>query len=117
MDIEFNKWLKSKNFNSNVETILRQIDKSLNTAAEDTRRGKTRISFGIDNSESFVILIWRANSIRLQVKAKYYLNYSAFGFVTPRIKEHGEKGFMELIITDSAELTEKLKKFLINGLH
>lgn len=32
----FNEWLKGKNFNSNVESILRKIDKGLSNEAGST---------------------------------------------------------------------------------
>lgn len=42
-NITFNEWLNSKNFNSNVESILRKIDKGLSNEAGSTFRGNERI--------------------------------------------------------------------------
>ena len=116
-NITLNDWLNGKNINSNVESILRIIDNALIDAAEDTRRGKGRISFGeLKPKKSLVILFWQANGVKLQVNANHYPDYSKFGFVTPRYKEHGEKGFMEYIITEASQLNEELIKFLTKGL-
>lgn len=117
-NITFNEWLKGKNFNSNVESILRNIDKALNSTAEDTFRGNERISFGQSNSKNLrsVIAIWESKGVKLQVKSDDYPDYSKFGFGTPGNKEHGEKGFMELKINDASQFDEELKKFLIKGL-
>ena len=113
----FNEWLKGKNFNSNVESILRIIDDALIDAAEDTRRGEGRISFGeIKPKKSLIILFWRSNSVNLQVKVNDYLDYSNYGFGKPGEKQHSEKGFMELRINDASQFDEKLKRFLIKGL-
>ena len=116
-NITFNEWLKGKNFNSNVESILRIIDHALIDAAEDTRRGKGRISFGeIKPEKSLIILFWRSNSVNLQVKAENYPEYSNYGFVMPSYKKHFDAGFMELRINDASQFDEKLKRFLIKGL-
>ena len=116
-NITFNDWLKDKNFNSNVESILRLIDNALNTTAQDVRRGKGRISFGeVKPKKSLVILFWQSNSVRIQVKAANYPDYSNFGFVEPGDKQHFKKGFMELKINDASQFNEELKKFLIKGL-
>ena len=113
----FNEWLKGKNFNSNVESIIRIIDDALIDAAVDTRRGEGRISFGeIKPKKSLIILFWRSNSVRIQVKAANYPDYSNFGFVEPGDKQHFNKGFMELKINDASQFNEELKKFLIKGL-
>ena len=117
-NITFNEWLKGKNFNSNVESILRIIDHALIDAAEDTRRGNERISFRQPNSNDLVsvIAIWQANDVKLQLKANDYPEYSNYGFVRPSYKKHFDAGFMELRINDASQFDEELKKFLINGL-
>ena len=116
-NVTFNEWLKGKNFNSNVENILGIIDDALIDAAEDTRRGKGRISFGeIKPKKSLIILFWRSNSVNLQVKVNDYPDYSNYGFGKPGEKQHSEKGFMELRINDASQFDEELKKFLIKGL-
>jgi len=116
-NITFNDWLKGKNFNSNVESILRVMDNALSTTAQDARRGKGRISFGeVKPKKSLVILFWQSNSVKIQVKAANYPNYSNFGFVEPGDKQHFNKGFMELKINDASQFDEKLKRFLIKGL-
>lgn len=117
MSNDYNAWRKNKNFKSKVEVILRKFDEALSGTAEETRRGRERISFGeINPKKSLVILIWLAKSVKVQVNTKYYSGYSRFGFVAPGIKEHGEKGFMELRINDALQFNEELKNFLIKGL-
>lgn len=117
MSNDYNKWLKSKDFNSNVEGILRKIDEALNGFSEDTRRGKGRISFGeIKPKTSLVILFWESNSVKLQVKAKNYPDNINHGFGRPGDKRHFNKGFMELRITDAVQFDEELKNYLIKGL-
>ncbi|MDC0272571.1 hypothetical protein OAK67_02735 [Crocinitomicaceae bacterium] len=117
-NITFNEWLKGKNFNSNVESILRKIDKGLSNEAGSTYRGNERISFCQPNSNDLVsvIAIWQANDVKLQVKANDYPEYSNYGFVMPSYKKHFDAGFMELRINDASQFDEKLKRFLIKGL-
>ena len=116
-NITFNDWLKGKNFNSNVESILRVMDNALNATAQDVRRGKGRISFGeVKPKKSLVILFWQSSSVKIQVKAANYPDYSNYGFGKPGEKQHFDAGFMELRINDASQFDEKLKRFLIKGL-
>jgi hypothetical protein len=117
-NITFNEWLKGKNFNSNVESILRKIDEGLSNEAGSTYRGNERISFRQPNSNDLVSVIakWQANDVKLQVKVNDYPDYSNYGFGKPGEKQHSEKGFMELRINDASQFDKELKKFLIKGL-
>ena len=117
-NITFNDWLKGKNFNSNIENILRKIDKGLSDEAGSAYRGNERISFSQPNSNGLVsvIAIWQVNDVKLQVKVNDYPDYSNYGFCKPSVKKHFDAGFMELKINDASQFDEKLKRFLIKGL-
>jgi len=119
MNKNFDEWLIGKDFNKNVEEILRTIDSVLSLVANDTRRGKGRISFG-NPGVSAVILFPKPDCVKLQIKMELFEdktpNYKKFGFHEPTIKQHAEKGFMELKITYKSQFKKELENYLKGNL-
>ncbi len=115
MNKNFNEWLNGKDFNKNVEEILRTIDSALSLVANDTRRGKGRISFG-NPGVSAVILFPKSDSVKLQVKVSIFQDYRKYNFRIPSEKKYAEKGFMELKITDKSQFNKELENYLKGNL-
>ncbi len=114
---KFTEWSKDKNFNSNVKSILFEIYETFSVKSEDTKLLKKRISFGEAKGQKnrYIIAFWEANSVKLQVKDELYTNNTNFGFGNPSIHEHGQKGYVELKITEASQIDKNLKSYLIKG--